>query len=311
MGDHTVALRAHTSPRVIRITKAGWLYIILTLFLGFAAVNTGNNLLFLIVSAFLSFMGISGFFGKRNLSGLDIRIDPPEEIYATTMVPIKVTLRNRRKLLPAFLITVRVMDTEVLFPFVDTQETASRYLTLSFHKRGRMLISDIHICSVFPFNFFVRCRRVPAEVETIVFPRTIRCDLFDTFVREQRQRGEKNTDRVGYDADLISLRDYITGDPLKYIHWKASAKTDQLKTKELSSLYQRPVIIDFDAVPIRDIEERISCITYVILMLFKRHVPVGLKMKDTLLKPRIRASSDRLKESKLGMLRKLALYDEI
>jgi len=42
----------------------------MTLLLGFAAVNTGNNLLYLLVSALLGFMAVSGVLGKWNLSRL-------------------------------------------------------------------------------------------------------------------------------------------------------------------------------------------------------------------------------------------------
>jgi hypothetical protein len=44
----------------LRLSKAGASYIALTLLTGFAAVNTGNNLLFLVVSALLAFMAVSG-----------------------------------------------------------------------------------------------------------------------------------------------------------------------------------------------------------------------------------------------------------
>ena len=40
----------------------------LTLLLGFAAVNTGNNLLYLLVSALLGFMAVSGILGRLNLA---------------------------------------------------------------------------------------------------------------------------------------------------------------------------------------------------------------------------------------------------
>lgn len=47
------------------VPKAGFFYILLTIFLGVAAVNTANNLIYLVVSALLGFMGISGFFRRQ------------------------------------------------------------------------------------------------------------------------------------------------------------------------------------------------------------------------------------------------------
>ena len=87
-------------------------------------------------------------------------------------------------------------------------------------------------------------------------------------------RGDLSPDKPGYYPEIISIREYIKGDPLKYINWKASAKTGKLKTKELSSSFDRPVLIDFDKVVIPDIERRISCITYVIQQLHNRNIPL-------------------------------------
>ncbi len=310
MGDHTLDYRADTGPRVIRITRAGWLYIILTIFLGFSAVNTGNNLIYLIVSAFLSFMGISGFFGKRNLSKIDVDLELPEEIYAKTSFPLKISLVNKKSFLPAFLIRVRVADSEILFPFVDTKAREIRHITFSFRERGRASIEDVHICSVFPFNFFVRCRKTERIFETVVFPEVKKSELAGFLKKERKARGEKSTDKTGYDAEILSVRDYIEGDPLKYIHWKASAKSGRLKTKELSSLSHQPVIIDFDALPIKNIEEKISSVTYLILKLFKQNIPVGLKIRGALYKPFEKTRRERAKAAKIIMLKKLALYEK-
>ncbi len=87
---------------MIKITKAGWIYIGLTIFLGVAAVNTGNNLVYLIVSAMLSFMGISGFFGRKNIDKLQIEPEFPEEIYAGVETPVRIVIKNQKRFLPSF-----------------------------------------------------------------------------------------------------------------------------------------------------------------------------------------------------------------
>jgi len=69
----------------------------LTIFLGVSAINTGNNLIYLIVAALLSFMGISGFFGKNNLSSVEVDIEFPQEIYARNEFPLKINLTNKKK----------------------------------------------------------------------------------------------------------------------------------------------------------------------------------------------------------------------
>lgn len=274
----------------------------MTIFLGFAAVNTGNNLIYLIVSAFLSFMGVSGFFGKMNIAAVDLDIQAPEEIYAQADFPLKVTARNRRRFMPAFLIHAVVGGDRVLFPFIGAGEEAVRYLTTRFSTRGRHALGNIHIRSVFPFNFFIRFRGVRAAADIIVFPRAARCELPGRYEKERASGGEQASGKTGYEGETVSSRNYIQGDPLKYVHWKATARTGELKTRELSSPARQPVIIDFDGLPIADIEERISCVTYTIVTLFRKGVPVGLRIQGNTF------NADPGAAQKIRMLRELALY---
>ncbi len=247
-------------------------------------------------------MGLSGFFGKRNLSKIEPEIELPAEIYANKPFPLKVSLKNRKRFFPGFLLRVSIEGREILFPFIDGKAGAVKYITLSFNERGQKELANIYICSVFPFYFFTRCRAVKKNIKAIVFPEPIRCDLLSYSEDQAKMRGEKTSDRIGYDADIVSIRDYIQGDPLKYINWKASAKTGKFKTKELSSTADQPIILDFDRVDIKNTEKKISCIAYILLQLYKKNIPVGLRINNRLYKP------DNSGAHKISIFIELALY---
>ncbi len=248
-------------------------------------------------------MSISGIFGKNNLSGLSVRVDLPQEIFAGTPAPVRFVLRNDKKLFPSFLIRVACGDRDILFPYVASRGEASRQVEFTFPKRGEETIRITHVSSVFPFNFFSRFRKVDRALPFIVFPELRRCELLALFQKQTRAKGETNSDRGGFDSDMISIREYVLGDPVKYINWKATAKTGKLKTKELSSLAFQPMIIDFDKVVVRDMEERISCIAYSLIQILRQNVPVGLKLRGILRPP------DTSPSHRLSMLRDLALFE--
>jgi uncharacterized protein (DUF58 family) len=284
------------------MTRAGWLYLTVTLLLGIAAINTGNNLIYLIVAALLALLLISGFFGKRNLSGLDVQIRMPEELYAKTEFLLSVTLINRKAFLPIFLMRIRVEQTEAFFPYVDPGGQATRYVPLAFADRGALHIEQLVISSVFPFNFFVRYGRIKKPLEMVIFPKPIKCSLWGLFEREHLDRGDHTTNRRGEGTDILSFRNYLVGDPLKYIDWKASARTGTLKTREVAALSFHPVIIDFDKIQIAGLETKLSCLTFVILNLLRRNKPVGLRIRGQLYGPALS------KGHRIQMFRELAFF---
>ncbi len=283
---------------MIKITKAGWIYITITILLGVAAVNTGNNLVYLIDAALLSFMGISGFFGKKNLSGIEPQIEVPFEIYATVPFSIKVKIKNNKKILPSFLLKVSIEEKSLIFPYVENNETQEKYLQLKLPERGYFQIKEISICSPFPFNFFIRCKNFPIDIKAIVYPKPEKCST--KFVGEKGKKKEKEEgNKISTTGEIHSIKEYTKGIPLKYIHWKASAKTGELKVKEFSKSYFKSQIVDFDALEIPNLEKKISCLTYIVLSLHKKNIPFKFKLKSKVF--------DGFKE-KEKILRELALY---
>lgn len=267
-----------------------------------AAVNTGNNLIYLIVSALLSFMGISGFFGKNNLSGIVVDMEFPQEIYAKRDFPLKITLKNRKKLFPLFLLRLHLDGHSVFFPYIDAKGESIRRVNISFSTRGLHELKNLYVSSVFPFSFFTRFSEIEGSFPLVVFPELIKRNLTTLYERERRTRDEKPSDRVGYESDIISIREYVQGDPLKYINWKATAKTGTLKTKELSSAVFQPVLIDFERIAMANREEKISSVAYAILQFHRKNIPTGLKIAGKQFKPNVTQGH------KIAMLRELALY---
>ncbi|HQN26093.1 MAG TPA: DUF58 domain-containing protein [Syntrophales bacterium] len=256
----------------------------LTLFLGIAAINTGNNLVYMIVAALLSFLLISGFYGKRNLSRLIVDVTFPEEVFARTETLVTVVLVNRRRYLPAFLMRVSLGETSVLFPFLEAGHRATRPARLTFAGRGHQAVSPRYLASSFPFRFFIRYRRLEGDVTALVYPEPKPGSVGREEGRSRSRPSESGLDLSGAGTDLLSIRPYLVGDPLKYIHWKASARTDRLQTKEFTLPAVPPLVLDIARVP-GPLEGRLSILTFWVLALFRKGVPVGLKMGEILYPP--------------------------
>src|SRR5262249_53104298 len=68
------------------VTRAGVVYAVVVLAIGIAALNTGNNLLYIIVAAMLAAIVVSGFASSFCLRGLQLGVKVPEHIFAGTDV---------------------------------------------------------------------------------------------------------------------------------------------------------------------------------------------------------------------------------
>ena len=93
------------------VTRAGAIYVGIVLIIGIAALNTGNNLLYIIVAILLSAILMSGFASSVCLRGLQLELKMPEHIFANAEVYATINVRNPRKWLPSLSISAIPSDT--------------------------------------------------------------------------------------------------------------------------------------------------------------------------------------------------------
>ncbi|WP_096999563.1 DUF58 domain-containing protein [Persephonella hydrogeniphila] len=250
----------------------------------------------------LSFMGISGFFGKRNLSNLDLEIDMPEEIFAGVEFPVRVVLKNKKRFLPSFLVIFHFYDKKYIVPYIDPKGSYTFHINYLYRKRGKYTTDSFGICSVFPFNFFVRCIVYQKKIPVIVYPYPRKMENLYNSSGPGRRDGHYSTQKSGSQGDIVSIRNYSPGDPVKFIHWKASARTGELKVKEMEDLSSKPVIIDLDSIH-GDLETKVSYATYLVLELYKNSVPFGLKYGKKFFKPEHSRKQKAMILTELAVLR--------
>src|SRR5271163_2413108 len=88
------------------VTKVGIAYVVIVLVIGIAALNTGNNLLYIIVAAMLAAIMVSGFASALVLRNLELDVRLPEHVFAGRATLGRIALRNPRRWLPSFSVNV-------------------------------------------------------------------------------------------------------------------------------------------------------------------------------------------------------------
>src|SRR6185295_6637710 len=79
---------------------------------GEAAINTGNNLLYLLVSALLALIVVSGILSEQAMRGLSLTGIAPEELYAGRPALLGATLANRKRWLTSYSVTLELLASE-------------------------------------------------------------------------------------------------------------------------------------------------------------------------------------------------------
>lgn len=273
----------------------------LTLFIGFAAVNTGNNLLFLVVSALLGFMAVSGIFGWMNLRGNVLYVELPDEIYDGVDTLVTIRLKNGKSLMPSFLLRVKIFGEDAVFTMVGRSGDETGSILCRFRGRGRKTLGELRMESCFPINFFVRNKKYDVSGDFVVFPAPKTCAL-PAGLGDKGMRGGAISRQKGPDGDLLRILDYTGREPLKLIHWRISAKHEELKVKEMTSSVNQPLILDIDNLPGDDLEKALSYGAFLVNSFIRRNRPVGLKAGRTLISP------DVSRTHRLALLTELAIY---
>lgn len=118
---------------------------------------------------------------------------------------------------------------------------------IEFKSRGYYQIGPTMLESGDVFGLTRRYRVVTKPLFIMVYPKVIPLHGYD--LASRRPMGEvKMTHRLFEDPSRISgVREYIQGDPLNRIHWKASARTGVLhcKTFEPSTVVGSTIVLEF------------------------------------------------------------------
>ncbi|MBI3645601.1 MAG: DUF58 domain-containing protein [Acidobacteriales bacterium] len=92
------------------VTRPGLVYMAITVVIGIAAINTGNNLLYIVVAALLSAILVSGIASALVLRHLELDVHLPEHVFAGRPMLARLLLRNLSRWLPSF--SVRVVPSK-------------------------------------------------------------------------------------------------------------------------------------------------------------------------------------------------------
>jgi uncharacterized protein (DUF58 family) len=231
LGRVATRLRPH---RTIWPTRDGWWCLAAAVGVGFAAMNTGNNLLYMLASLLLGLIVVSGVLSEQSMRRLRLRSIVADELYAGRPALAGAWVANRKRRLASHSVTLEPVRAGRVY--LDRIAAGAERLAtweVTLPARGRQRLPGVRITTRFPFGFFVKATGVLLEDEVIVFPALVPVPA--ARVRDVAAEGPRAARRRGRGHDLYNLREYRAGDDERLIHWRVSAKAPALMVREMEA----------------------------------------------------------------------------
>ncbi len=204
--------------------------------MGFAALNTGNNLLYLVLALMLSFLVLSGILSESALRGIRIERRLPRELYAAAPNRIVLRVSNRLERIASFAISLEdhlavaeagdAAATPIGRAFalrVGPGETRERSYHFEPSTRGPHAFDRVRVSTRFPFGLFVKSVDLPLVDEALVYPprRPVRVEIEAAAVRRESAEA---AGRIARGDEVTGLREYAPGDGPGRVHWRRSLR---------------------------------------------------------------------------------------
>ncbi|MEM7416949.1 MAG: DUF58 domain-containing protein [Gemmatimonadota bacterium] len=276
--------------RRIRFTSGGAAFTIGTMAVGFAAMNTGNNLLYLLLGSMLGFITVSSWLSEQAIRDLRIERRAPRAVTVGHDLRLTYEVTNKKRRFPSLAVEISEagLPEKAFLAHVPPLGHSTARSVNSFVQRGIYPLGTVTLSTGFPFGLFRKERDVDIPGEVVVWPRT------DRPVREPRlgagrlaTMGASARGAAGTRGEYRSLRDYRVGDDSRDIHWKSSARlrSPVIREYEQDGAETRWVCLDLMSEPGEPAEVSVEIAATLLARAAHQHRPFALAAGSALLEP--------------------------
>jgi len=257
---------------------------------GIAAMNTGNNLQYLLLESMLGFITVSSWLSEQAIKGLRVERRSPRAVTVGHDLRLTYEVTNRKRRLPSLAVEIyeEGLPEAAFLPHVEPEGHATARSFNSFVQRGIYPLDTVTLSTGFPFGLFQKERDLHIPGEIIVWPRT------DRAVRDSSSGagriptvGASARGMAGSRGEYRSLRAYRIGDNSRDIHWKSSARLREPVMRE----YERDgsqtswICLDLRASPGEAAEVAVEVAASLAARAVRRNRPFALVAGQDVLEP--------------------------
>lgn len=275
--------------RAVRFSKAGVAFILLTMGLGIGALNSGNNLLYLIFAMLLGMLIINAVLSRSSLARLTVELRFPDHIYAGTAAALRLDIQNGKRRLSTYALSLVPGKGRHLPPgsghFIFKLAPGGRETTIHphiFETRGRQPLPRFTLMSSFPFGLIEKLIPVQPGCDITVLPHIDPTGPWTPLTPQHH--GDYLADRRGLGVNPYGVRHYRYGDEIRHMHWPSVARIGAWIIKEFEEEKRERVVLHLitaaarptDAAASARREATVSAAASVLVALIRSQREVGL-----------------------------------
>jgi uncharacterized protein (DUF58 family) len=204
----------------------------------------------MVLSVLISVLLLSGFLLELNFKYLETDILLPPRCIAGDVFSFSIRIRNLRRVFPMISVRIEPAPNSPLnfesFYFAGINPLAhAKYISESvLPRRGRYLVREVTAVSRFPFGLLSKKHTCEVNGEIVCYPAIVPRDRLNISALDEQGTIQRPERGAGY--ELHTIRDYVYSDGARHVHWKASAKTASLKTREFAADDGQRVVLALD-----------------------------------------------------------------
>ena len=254
----------HTSnPVYIRLTREGWQFCFMIAFILLGAALRNANLMVILAGTLIGMMWVQWRVCTRTLSNLNVSRRLPRTIQARRAFEIELNLRNPKTWLGAWLVLVQ--DRLVYAPVQKSIHSASQSIQLLFlsippktarsqryqciaDRRGRYQWLGLELTTRFPLGLMKAFLPDKSTMFLVIHPAIgkLSPNWSELFRKRDSGNRQRQVRSMSDEGDFFGLRPYRPGDSKRWIHWRSSARRDELVVKQFQKPENQELVILLD-----------------------------------------------------------------
>ena len=254
----------------LSIGPGGVVYVVVLALMGGVSVYTQANLLFWALGLMFGGLLVSGCMSFLSLRNVTVtRVLPAHGVVGEAMA-LRYEVRHNGRFLPVFNLIVREHWTKKSSDTSPANHPAS--LAGQPHgwvlhlgagqlvmteapcwptRRGTLSFESVELSTSFPFGVVRRTLRLPMPGRVLVYPKLRRVNRRLMHRMSEVSAGaSRRIERAGGSEEFFSLRQYRSGDSMRMIDWKRTARTGQLISREMTQPSPMKLMLGLDLRPL-------------------------------------------------------------